>query len=226
MGVFGAFFGRRGVVGFSGPVLGACSGVVGFIVALFLRAVREICRPAWPDVGAGTKKFVLRAHNGQKLAFDGALGKYFRGPAVVGSRRASLLCRVPGSRARLLAVLTLQCAAKPYWWHGGQPAQATTYRVNVRIIGPTCTSKGPRSQDAFTETKEGHTAHRPPDAPHASTDTTEAEPRRVLPLVACGRHAVGAEKSPYQQHVESYTPHRGARTQIQRTPGNLGSSGL
>ena len=58
------------------------------------------------------KSFALRAHNGQKLAFDGALGKYFRGnaagaaalgkyfrgSAVVGSRRASLLCRVPGSR--------------------------------------------------------------------------------------------------------------------------------
>ena len=98
MGCFGAFFGRRGDAGFSGPLLGVCSGVVGFNVALFLRAVRDVCRPARPDVGAGTKKFALRAHNGQKLAFDGALGKYFRGPAVVGSRRASLLCRVPGSR--------------------------------------------------------------------------------------------------------------------------------
>ena len=109
---FGAFFGRRGVIGFSGPVLGVSSGVVGFIVAMFLRPVREICRPARPDVGASAKKFALRAHNGQKLAFDGALGKYFRGnaagaaalgkyfrgSAVVGSRRASLSCRVPGSR--------------------------------------------------------------------------------------------------------------------------------
>ena len=83
-----------------------------FHVAMFLRAVRGICRPARPDVGASAKKFALRAHNGQKLAFDGALGKYFRGDAagaaalgkyfrgstVVGSRRASLLCRVPGSR--------------------------------------------------------------------------------------------------------------------------------
>ena len=145
MGVFGAVFGRRGVVGFNGAVSGVSSGVVGFIVAMFLRAVRGICRPARPDVGASAKKFALRAHNGQKLAFDGALGKYFRGnaagaaalgeffrgSAVVGSRRASLLCRVPGSRAPLLAVLTLQCAAKPYWWHGGQPAQATTYRASV-----------------------------------------------------------------------------------------------
>ena len=144
----------------------------------------------------------LRAHNGQKLAFDGALGKYFRGnaagaaalgkyfrgSAVVGSRRASLLCRVPGSRAPLLAVLTLQCAAKPYWWHGGQPAQATTYRASVRRKRPrppphglTCASKGPRAQDAFTGTEEGLTAHRRPDAPHASPETTEAEPRRVPP---------------------------------------------
>ena len=85
---FGAFFGRRGVVGFSGPVLGVSSGVVGFNVAMFLRAAREICRLARPDVGASTKKFALRAHNGQKLAFDGALGKYFRGSTVVGSHRA------------------------------------------------------------------------------------------------------------------------------------------
>ena len=63
------------------------------------------------------------------------LGEFFRGPAVVGFRRASLLRRVPGSRALLLTVLTLQCAAKPYWWHGGQPAHATIYRVNVRIEG-------------------------------------------------------------------------------------------
>ena len=98
MGVFGAFFGRKGDGGFSGPLLGACSGVVGFNVAMFLRPVRGICRPARPDVGASAKKFALRAHNGQKLAFDGALGEFFRGPAVVGSRRASLLCRVPGSR--------------------------------------------------------------------------------------------------------------------------------
>ncbi len=39
--------------------------------------------------------------------------------------------RGPGCWALLLAVLTLQCAAKPHWWHGGQPAHATTHRVNV-----------------------------------------------------------------------------------------------
>ena len=95
------------------------------------------------------KKFAQHAKNGSKWVFYAALGELLRGnaaggavlsefcraPAFVGSRRASLLCRVPGSRALLLAVLTLQCAAKPYWWHGGQPARAATYRVNVRIKG-------------------------------------------------------------------------------------------
>ena len=176
MSVFGAVFGRKGDGGFSGPVLGACSGVVGFNVTMFLRAVRDICRPARPDVGASAKKFALRAHNGQILAFDGALGKYFRGnaagaaalgkyfrgPAVVGSRRASLLCRVPGSRAPLLAVLTRSCAAKPYWWHGRQPAQTATYRASVRRKRPrppphglTCASKGPACAGCVHRNKRG-----------------------------------------------------------------------
>ena len=93
MGVFGAFFGRRGDGGFSGPLLGVGRGVVGFNVAMFLSPVRDVFRAARPCVGASAKKFALRAHNGQKLAFDGVLGKYFRGPAVVGSHRASLLRR-------------------------------------------------------------------------------------------------------------------------------------
>ena len=97
------------------------------------------------------------------------LASILRGPAVMGSRRASLLCRVPGTGALLLAPLTRSCAAKPHWWHGGQPAQATTSRVNVCIGGPrpppiglTCASvglrrhlTGPRAQDAFTETEDG-----------------------------------------------------------------------
>ena len=129
-------------------------------------------------------------------------GEYFRGLAAVGPRRASLLCRVPGSRALLLAVLTLQCAAKPHWWHGGQPAQTTTYRVNVRIKGAHV--RRMRSQ----KQKRGLTARRPPDAPHASPATTGARPRRVPPLVAYGDRTIGAEKSPYQQHVVSYDPHQ------------------
>ena len=84
-------------------------------------------------------KWVVYAELGELLRGNAAggaeLGEYFRVPAAVGPRRASLLRRVPGTGVLLLAPLTLQCAAKPYWWHGGQPAQATTYRVNVRIKG-------------------------------------------------------------------------------------------
>ena len=142
MSVFGAVFGRKGDGGFSGPLLGVRSGVVGFNVAMFLRAVRGICRPARPDVGASAKKFALRAHNGQKPAFDGALGKYFRGDAAEEAVPGEFVVPCTWQPAHLLAVLTLQCAAKPYWWHGGQPAQATTYRVNVRINGPRCPPAG------------------------------------------------------------------------------------
>ena len=49
MGFFGAVFGRSGDVGFSGPLLGASSGVGGFNVAMLSRLVREKVLPAWPD---------------------------------------------------------------------------------------------------------------------------------------------------------------------------------
>ena len=122
MGVFGVFFGCRGDAGFIGPLLWVSGGVVGFNVAMFPRPVRDVIRPARPGAGENAKKFALRAHNGPKLAFDGPPGEFVAPCAWQ-----------PG---RMLAVLTLQCAAKPYWWHGGQPAQAATYRVNVRIKGP------------------------------------------------------------------------------------------
>ena len=61
MPVFRVLKARNGAVGFSGPLLGASSGVAGFKVAIFLRAAREICRPARPSVGASAKMFALRA---------------------------------------------------------------------------------------------------------------------------------------------------------------------
>ena len=125
-----------------------------------------------------------------------------------------------GSWVRLLAVLTLQCAAKPYWWHGGQLAQVATSRVNVRMKGPrpppagprpppiglACEVKGSRAQDELTETQEGLTTRRRPDALYMPRETTEAGPRRIPPLVAYGDRTVGAEKSRSQQHVVSYNP--------------------
>ena len=139
-------------------------GVGGFNVAMLSRLVREKVRPAWPDVCVSAKKFALHAQNTPKLAFlrllgelfrgnvagGGVLGEFFRGnaaggavlgeffrdPAAVGARGRTLSRRSPGSWAPLLAVLTLRCAAKPYGWRGGQPAQATTHQVNVRMKGP------------------------------------------------------------------------------------------
>ena len=68
MSVFGAVFGRKGDGGFSGPVLG--------------RAVVLLVSTS-PCFYVLCATFVaLRAHNGQKLAFDGALGQYFRGDAA------------------------------------------------------------------------------------------------------------------------------------------------
>ena len=65
MGVFGAVFGCRGVVGFNAYCSGACSGdggftlvcisgssrVVGFNIAMLLRHASDIRRPARPGVG-------------------------------------------------------------------------------------------------------------------------------------------------------------------------------
>ena len=39
--------------------------------------------------------------------------------------------RIAGENT-LRRMRTRSCAAKPYGWHGGQPAQAATYRVNLR----------------------------------------------------------------------------------------------
>ena len=53
-GVFGAVCGCSGDAGFSGSVLGASRGVVGFNVAFSASCARNLC-PAWPGVGASAK---------------------------------------------------------------------------------------------------------------------------------------------------------------------------
>ena len=84
MGVLGAFFGCRGDAGFSGPLLGVSSVVVGFNVVMLSRLVREKVLPAWSDVGVSAKKFAQRTKNGPKSAFSGVLGEFFRGNAAGG----------------------------------------------------------------------------------------------------------------------------------------------
>ena len=82
MGVFGAFFGRRGVVGFSGALFGVSSGVVGFIVAMFLRAAREKVRPAWLVGGENGRKFAMHAQNTPKRAISSEQGEFYTAHAV------------------------------------------------------------------------------------------------------------------------------------------------
>ena len=96
MGVFGAFFGRRGVVGFSGALFGVSSGVVGFIVAMFLRAAREKVRPAWLVGGENGRKFALLGQNLPNWAFLGEQGEFYTAHAV---RRGVLGAFYTGSGA-------------------------------------------------------------------------------------------------------------------------------
>ena len=115
-----------------------------------------------------------------------------------------------------MAVLTLLCAAKPHWWHGGQPAQAATYRVNVRIKGAHV--RRMRSEKQKMDLKGSQASRRPHDSP----ETTGARPRRVPPLVAYGDRTIGAEKSPFQQHVVSYDPHQRRQQETKKkTPADI-----
>ena len=85
MGVFGAVFGCSGDVGFSGPLLAVCSGVVGFNASALSLLMRDILRPAGLMVGVSAKKFAQRAQNGPHSAFLRLLGEFFRGNAGGGA---------------------------------------------------------------------------------------------------------------------------------------------
>ena len=77
------------------PCWGASRGVVGFNVAMFLRPMCEVFRPARSDVGVSAKKFALRRKNGSKWAFLGEQGELFRGDAAGGGVLGEFL-RDPG----------------------------------------------------------------------------------------------------------------------------------
>jgi len=85
MGVFGAVVGRSGDAGFKAPLLGVCSGVVGFNVDMLSRLVREKVRPVGQRHRACAKIFALHAQNTPKSAFFRLLGELFRGRATGGA---------------------------------------------------------------------------------------------------------------------------------------------
>ena len=218
--------------------------------ALWSSCRREKVRPAspkWLKIGVFWR---AGRTSSRKCGWRGRTGRVFSRSSSRGIPPGEFVVPCAWQPAPLLAVLTLQCAAKPYWWHGGQPAQAATYRVNMRIKGPrnppiglTCAGRGPgRHLSGYRASESAHvrrmrsqkqkwglTARRRPDAPHASSDTTQAGPRRVPPLVACDGRAVSAEKSPYQQHVVSYNPRIAPHPLVQRIrkpPHFEGSAGV
>ena len=91
MGVFGAVFGCSGDAGFSGALLGVCSGVVGFNVAMVSCLVRENVRPAALCHRESAKKFAQRAQIGPNSAFLHLLGEFFRGDVAGGAVLGELL---------------------------------------------------------------------------------------------------------------------------------------
>ena len=91
MGVFGAVFGCSGDAGFSGALLGVCSGVVGFNVAMVSCLVREKVRPAALCHRESAKKFAQRAQIGPTSAFLRLLGEFFRGDVAGGAVLGELL---------------------------------------------------------------------------------------------------------------------------------------
>ena len=92
MSCFGAVFGRKGDGGFSGPLLGACSGDGGFMLACISGCRGVIgCKVATGGV-LRAKKFALLDHNTPNSAFLRLLGEFFRGNAAGGATLGEL-CR-------------------------------------------------------------------------------------------------------------------------------------
>ena len=91
MGVFGAVFGCSGDAGFSGALLGVCSGVVGFNVAMVSCLVRDNVRPAALCHRESAKKFAQCAQIGPNSAFLRLLGEFFRGDVAGGAVLGELL---------------------------------------------------------------------------------------------------------------------------------------
>ena len=117
MGVFGAGFGHRGDAGFSGPLLWVSSGVVGFNVAMFLRPVREIFRPARPDVGASGKSSPSKPKMGKICCFQARRASIFAETPLEGSHRASFFADQQSWDPAGRVCCAMSLAAGPVYWH-------------------------------------------------------------------------------------------------------------
>ena len=194
MGVFGAFFGRRGDAGFKAPLLGASRGVVGFTITTSVRPVREKVLPAWSGGGCVREK-VRPAHekwpkNGvfwragrsfsRKSRWRGCAGRVFSRTGSRGcGRRPSIGSVNPSMRSYTLWVA---------WW-AARPGHHPS---------------GYRAQDAFTEVGLGELAGSR-YLPYLQGNDRGGIPKdpasRCVRWPRCQRRKVGAEKSaPETQH--------------------------
>ena len=126
----------------------------------------------------------------------------------------------------VVSVVVAMLAAGPLCWQH-EPFNAQLNPIGGMVgslpkpppIGLTCASMGPRAghranmrvkvltcAGCLHRNRRGTHGSQASRRPQTSPDTTEAEPRRIPPLVAYSRHAIGAKKSCHQQHVESYNP--------------------
>ena len=94
MGVFGAVFGCSGDAGFSGALLGVCSGVVGFNVAMVSCLVRDNVRPAALCHRESARKFAQCAQIGPNSAFLRLLGEFFAEMSLEGLCWASFFAPI------------------------------------------------------------------------------------------------------------------------------------
>ena len=95
MGVFGAVFGRRGVVGFSVPLLGASSGVGGFNVAMLLRLVREKFALRGLMVGVSAKSSPCTLETPQNRRFYACWANFFAEMPLEGLCWVNFFVEVP-----------------------------------------------------------------------------------------------------------------------------------
>ena len=94
MSVFGAVFGRKGDGGFSGPLLGACSGDGGFMLACISGCRGVIgCKVATGGV-LRAKKFALLDHSTPNSAFCACWASFFAEMPLEGPRWANFVAPI------------------------------------------------------------------------------------------------------------------------------------
>ena len=84
---------------------------------MFLRPVREIFRPARPDVGASAKKFAQHTKNGSKWVFYGVPGEFFRGNAAEGAVWGEFFADQQAWDPAGQVCRAVRLAAGPVYWH-------------------------------------------------------------------------------------------------------------